>query len=277
MPSQKADPYDNTLADGQIRSDTIVVTTSRSPDDVSVAHAREIAREITCVFKQRSGVSLEALRDSTGCEHVIVVTSDEVRLVSPERNFWFHPNMARARIEAMLRGEVDRLVALAELKIGDSFLDVTCGLGADAITAAHVVGETGRVLAVERSDVLSAIVRHGMKIYKHRTEGVESAMRQVEIFTGDSAQFLQGQSDRSWDVIYFDPMFEKTVEQSQGIDVVRALAWLGSPGIVEIKNARRVARRCVIMKDRIPGRKLHELGFEAVLKRGRICYGRIDV
>jgi 16S rRNA (guanine1516-N2)-methyltransferase len=276
MPSQKADPSEESVV-GSIASDSIVVTTSRSPDDVSQQHARAIASEIGCVFQPRSRCPLETLCEGAECVHAIVVTHSEVRLVSPEGSFWFHPNMARARIESTLRGEIDRLAAFVALKEGDSFLDMTCGLGADAITAAHVVGEAGRVVAVERSEVLSTIVRHGMQIYKHRTKEVESAMRRVEVVSADSVRFLENEPDRSWDVIYFDPMFEKTVQKSQGIDGVRTLAWSGSTTRPQVQDALRVARRCVAMKDRAPGEKLRELGFANISDRGRVCYGRMDV
>jgi 16S rRNA G966 N2-methylase RsmD len=240
-----------------------------------LGHAADIAEEIGCPFLSRSHESLDVVRENTGRQHVIVVTSEEVRLVSSTDTFWFHPNMARSRIEAVLRREVDRLAAFMELKRGDRFLDVTCGLGADAITAAHVVGDEGHVMAVERSPILSAIVRHGMKIYKHRTDEVVSAMRRVEVVTADSADFLTSQDDGSWDVVYFDPMFKRTVKRSKGLEVVRALGWSGPTTTEHIGEARRVAKRYVVMKDGSPGHKLKELGFDSVSINGRICYGRI--
>lgn len=255
----------------------VVVTTSHSPNDDMIERARTIAGELGCPFSFRSDKSLEDMRAATDRQHLIVLTRDEVRLESPTDTFWFHPNMATRRIEAMMRGEADRLAVFADLTPGDRLLDATCGLGSDSIVASHTVGDRGCVLAVERSTLLSVLVRHGMKIYRHRIAEVVSAMRRVRVVTADAAETLKSQADRSWDVITFDPMFDETVTQSLGLDVVRMLAWPGSTTPEQVDEACRVATRCVVMKDRTPGNRLKELGFGSVSRNGAICYGRIDV
>ena len=161
-----------------------------------------------------------------------------------------------------------------DLGEGDRVLDTTCGLGSDAIVASHVVGRTGHVLALEKSEVLSAMVREGLRIYEHRTPEVTDAMRRVEVVAGDARSFLSAQPDRSWDVVYFDPMFSGTVQASLGLEVVRRLAYHDEIDEETILDACRVARRCVAMKDRAPGRQLQALGFGDVSSRGRIYYGK---
>ena len=254
----------------------VAVTTSLSAGSEFIERAEQLASELECPYCDRGDDSLDEIRASTSRSNLIVLTHDEVRLVTASGSFWFHPNMARSRIEAMLRGGADRLANFMGLQAGDRVLDATCGLGADAIVAAYVVGPSGFVQAVERSPVLSTVVRHGMQTYQHRRPEIVEAMRRVEVTTGDASAFLCTQSDCSWDVVYFDPMFEATLDRSQGLDVVRRLACLETTSSGQILEASRVARRCVVMKDRAPGRKLYDLGFEIVSHKGMICYGRMD-
>ena len=267
----------------RITAGDVVVTTALRPDGDAIRRARTIAEELGCPFHNRAGDPLDDVRAATGRQNLIILTWDEVRLVTPGNTFLFHPNMAARRIEAMLRGEVDRLSSFMDLKSGDCLLDATCGLGADAIVAAHTVGEAGRVLAVERSRLLGAMVRHGMKIYRHRTLEVESAMRRVEVVTAEAEEVLKSEADHSWDVVTFDPMFDETVTLSHGLDVVKMLGWPGSTTPEGVAEASRVARRCVVMKDRAPGNKLRDLGFAggkatvSVPRSGNVYYGRIDV
>ena len=273
---------DHSLTQGITEAD-VAVTTSHSANDDLIRHAQTVAGELGCPFSERSDDSLDVIRDSTGRQHLIILTRYEVRLVTPTDTFQFHPNMAARRIEAMMRGEADRFANFMDLKPGDRLLDATCGLGSDAIVAAHTVGDRGRVLAVERSTVLGALVCHGLKTYRHRTAEVVSAMRRVEVVTADAAETLKSQADRSWDVVTFDPMFEETVTLSHGLDVVKMLAWPGSTTPEQVAEASRVAKRCVGMKDRSPGNKLRNLGFASgvvpvsVPKNGNVYYGRIDV
>jgi 16S rRNA (guanine1516-N2)-methyltransferase len=260
----------------EITAADVAVTTSVSPTDSAIRHAKAAAAELGCTFRARTRESLKDIRSATGCSYLIVITGEEVRFVSPSETFWFHPNMARTRIEVMLGGGMDRLGEFIGLKPGDRVLDATCGLGADAITAAHITGETGRVLALEQSEVLAAIVRHGAAIYRHRTEAVVEAMRRVEVVTGHAGDYLAGEKEGAWDIVYFDPMFEQTFGASQGLDLVRTLAWPEPTTPELIIEAQRVAARCVVMKDRAPGRRLKALGFDLVSENGKVCYGKLE-
>jgi len=71
-------------------------------------------------------------------------------------------------------------------------------------------------------------------------------------------------------------MFGQTVTDSNGLDLVRTFAHSGQPQQGDIAEAKRVARRCVLMKDQMPGRMLQALGFSVVKKARRFCYGRIE-
>ena len=91
------------------------------------------------------------------------------------------------------------------------------------------------------------------------------------------AEVLGACVDDSWDVVYFDPMFESTIDTARGLDVVRLFASSGTPDPTLIAEARRVARRCVIVKDRAQGRLLEALGVPVVSRAKSVRYGRLDV
>lgn len=62
-------------------------------------------------------------------------------------------------IEKGAQGVSDRLVELAEVKLGDHVLDVATGVGEPAVTAARRVGGEGRVTAIDFSPQMLAIAQ----------------------------------------------------------------------------------------------------------------------
>ena len=182
------------------------------------------------------------------------------------------PNAAVLRVVNMLRDRQDAFVNLAQLMPGDHVLDCTCGMGADAIAAA-AVGESGAVRALEASPLLALLAQRGMQRYRHPNHiAVTEAMRRVSVFSGHYQDVLPTCKDNSFDVVYFDPMFDQTVSKSNGLDLVRTFAQSGLHDQADISEAQRVARRCVLMKDQMPGRTLQALGFSLVKKARRFCW-----
>ncbi len=208
---------------------------------------------------------------------VIVVAEHEIRLVVEGRVFRFHPNMARPRIRTLVHGDCDRMIEASGLRTGESFLDCTCGLGADATVASHRVGRSGRVCAIERSRVLAALVRYGTRTYEHLADDLLLAMKRIAIVCADARSYLPTLDEDAWDVVYFDPMFEATFAHSKGLDLVRLLAYEGAPTRETLDEAVRVARRAVVVKDRSSGPLLKKLGLRVVSQSRRVWYGRVDV
>jgi 16S rRNA (guanine1516-N2)-methyltransferase len=169
---------------------------------------------------------------------------------------WLRAKRARAR----LRGGVadptghDPFLDAAGIREGDAVLDCTLGLGADALVAAVAAGPSGRVLGVEASPALAAWVAEGL-----RRLG-DGAADRVEVQAGDHAAVLSALAPASFDVVVFDPMFRHARAGPAGFDVVRRLADPRplSPGA--LREARRVARRWVVVKDGAPGWDLARLG-----------------
>ena len=192
-----------------------------------------------------------------------------------ERSYSFHPNMAHHRVTAVQAGRGDRLLTVAELKSGDHFLDCTCGLGADAIVAAHAVGPDGQVDALETSALLATVVSDGMARGDHRNPALVAAMRRVVVRHATAEHVLATLPSQSWDVVYFDPMFDTPVEATTSLELVRLLATPDVPSRATLTEARRVARRCVVVKDRATGTLLEQLGLAPVgTTRRHVRYGR---
>lgn len=238
----------------------LAVTTSGKPEDTLVARAREAARAWNLPFiprrrKQPIGPLLESLADA-----FIVFEREGVSLWDKEGSFSFNPGMAHLRRLRILSGQEgdDALVRVAELRAGDHFLDCTLGLGQDALVAALVAGPSGRVVGLEKSLALHAVVSEGLAVYEY---GPDSC--RVEPVHADADTYLRSLPSGSFDVVFFDPMFEKPRKSQPAFEMLRRFAEHAPLTPETLEEARRVARRWVVVKGSKYSDDLKKLGIEA--------------
>lgn len=252
-----------------------VVTTSLMPTPAMVHSARELSERLCIPYVERGNQSLAAaLQSATGA---LVVESTGISLRLGSSAYRYHPNMAKVRIIQLRKGARDLMADVMSLTPGDSVLDCTCGLAADAIVAAFVVGEDGRVDALEISPLLAAVASIGLAMYEDPMAELVQAMRRVRVINESYRDFLRSAQDGQYDVVYFDPMFEVTYEGSPGLEMARLIGQAGAPDQSDIAEAIRVARRRVVMRDSSHGSRLETLGFTTVSAGKRIRYGVIEV
>ncbi|ASS75424.1 hypothetical protein CIG75_10835 [Tumebacillus algifaecis] len=254
----------------------ITVTTGLKVRDEYVKQAHEYAKAIGGTYVQRNRHSLAKMQETYG--DPLLVVSERVKLHIGENEFFFHPSMANTRIKRLKSGENDIVIEYTEARAGDVILDCTLGLGSDSIVFAHVVGETGRVIGVEASPVIAYIVQRGLQEFTVDVQAVNVAMRRVEVVAADHLDYMRTLPDNSVDIVYFDPMFRHTVLKSQSMEPMRVLGD-DRPILLEaIGEAKRVARRRIVMKERWYSTEFARLGFQRLRKSsGSTNYGVIDL
>ena len=151
-------------------------------------------------------------------------------------------------------------------------LDATFGFGQDALLLAFAAGESGRVTALEGSPLLAGLALEGMP--RWATPG-DVVSRRISLRWADARAFLAQAPDRSFDVVYLDPMFRRPQSAAPDFVVLRSLARMDPLDETTLAHARRVARRTVVVKDAWPGHELVRLGREPVdrLRRADVVYG----
>lgn len=248
----------------------LATTTIPQPRPAECAAARRIAATLGCPYWPRD----ELTATCAELDGLLVVERENLALWIAGQRFCYHPNMAKLRVLALRQQRKDALIEALQIAPGASVLDCTCGLGADAVVAAYVAGPAGRVRALEAAPLLALLVEYGMAAYPLADDpDLGWAMRRVDVQRADFATYLREEADAAWDVVYFDPMFDESIGRARGLDVVRCLARSGGPVPADVREARRVARCRVVMKDRRPGRLLTRLGFAKVEESRRVCYG----
>lgn len=253
-----------------------IVTTSRKAAPSLVAQARSLAALHGLPFVERHDLRIDQLaRDQA----VLVVGGEGILLHARGTTFRYHPGMAVNRIRTMRQGRRDWMVAAMELREGDHVLDATLGLGSDLLVASYVVGGAGRAVGLESEALLALVVRAGMATYVHSVAEVTAALRRIEVLHARYEEYLTALPARSFDVVYFDPMFQEPVEESRHMEPLRALANPTPLHPSALDLARRVARRRVVVKDRSDGPYVSSGWFDRVVggPRSRIAYGVIDV
>ncbi|MTI79486.1 MAG: hypothetical protein FH758_01185 [Firmicutes bacterium] len=256
-----------------------LVTTSLKYTAEIVSMARKIAYNLNIQFVHRGNFSLADLEEKFDTSGILVVSKDRFYVYIQGEDFFFHPGMAKMRIKGLKNGNNDQMISAMNLKSGDSVLDCTVGLGSDAVVANYVVGNDGKVTGLESNSLIAYVVREGIKEYENPSFTLTMAVKGIEVINADHRLFLKEIPDKSFDVVYFDPMFREPVYKSSGMMPLRKLANYDPIDINSVNEACRVAKKRVVIKERSNSDEFHRLGCIGTVagKKSPIAYGYIAV
>lgn len=254
------------------------VTTSHRPSPVQVSLANKLANELSVPFIPRNDLSIETILSDNGFFGMMVVTAQRISFSTGISEFFFHPGLAKLRINELKNGKTDQMIQAMSLHTGDTLLDCTLGLATDAIVASYVSGACSRVTGLESSLLIATIVEQGLKTYQFEDEEITRSMQRIEVVHSHHKDYLAGLPPRSYDVVYFDPMFRSPGKKSPSMDAMRAIA---NPDPIDretIAMALKVCNRRVVIKERRWSKEFERLGFKEI-RGGRyapVVYGIID-
>lgn len=230
---------------------TTIATTGGRPDALSFEKVRFVAQELNIQEVQRKKQSIKKLAEQFKA-HIIVAGKERYEYFpyGVEEPFFFHPSSAAFRIKRVARGEEDTFIKAADLQEGDSLLDCTLGLATDSMIAAEVVGSSGRVVGCEANENIAFVVKQGLKTYDFERENLSllSNMRKIEVVAENAIDYLKKQADHCFDVVYLDPMFEETIEESVNFKPLRQAGVHDAVSDEWIAEAKRVAKKRVVIK-----------------------------
>ncbi len=238
--------------------------------------ADHLAGWFHCRLVRRGDRNLVQICADEGVDTVVVADKwPKVYLLEdPETPVFFHPGMGMMRIQRMERGETDRLVTAARLKPAETVLDCTLGAGSDTLALAYALGPLGRVISCEVEPVLERLFSyakaHGFEPY---TE-LEALANRIDVVHMHHLDWLRSLPDGFADVVYFDPMFRaESLGRSASMDALRGLTHPEPLSLEAVKEAKRVARQAVVVKERPHSGEFHRLGLVPDKLRAKIAYG----
>ncbi|OAH55816.1 hypothetical protein AWH48_03835 [Domibacillus aminovorans] len=254
----------------------IVTTSQRAGMDVKTRAATE-ANLLGAPYVERSKLSIAKMTSFHNCP-VLLVTEERMELhdMNGTSPFFFHPGSAMFRVKRLLNGEPDAFVDACRLRPGMSFLDCTMGPAADSMTASFAVGAKGHVKSIEANHVVARIVETGLSNWTEGPDELLESMRHIQVTAADYHTYLQTVPDDSFDVVYFDPMFEETID-STGIAPLRPFASYSDLTIDAVKEAKRIAKCRVVLKDHFRSERFAKFEFEQhIRKTSKFHFGTIE-
>jgi 16S rRNA (guanine1516-N2)-methyltransferase len=129
-------------------------------------------------------------------------------------------------------------------------VDATAGLGRDSFILACL---GCRVIAIERSPVLAALIEDGLgRANAKGTHELRAVLERMALVVGDARDILPGMREAAApDVVYLDPMYpprKKRMQVGKEMRISRRVVGDDSDSAELLAVARRVARRRVAVK-----------------------------
>ena len=222
------------------------VTVSYRGEEKEWEKARLLSQIPTFELKNRKEVNWD--------EPVLQVNRTGYRVKLARREYRWHPGLLHTRLSA---GWSHPLVRAMNLKTGDEVLDCTLGMGTDAAFLSSMTERT--VVGIEIEPAV-ALMTH---------EGLKQAGHDVTVINADARQFIETLPDNCFDVVQGDPMFPKGTGVTHSLDVLREVGHHEPLGMEWLSNARRVARKRVVVRDIAHGTLLEAMKPDEVLNVGR--------
>ncbi len=258
----------------------MIITTAGRTNIEMIHIANQFAKQLQIPFIPRRKLSVEEIMELEK-DDILVVGKNRLDIYPmnhPYEPIFFHPNSAMFRVKRILRGEVDPLIHAARLEEGMTFLDCTLGLGSDSIVASSVVGQMGRVVGIEGNRFIAFLLQLGLKTWESGNDDVNLAMSRIEVVPRQHLDFLKEQKSGSFDVVYFDPMFEEKIAESDGIKGLRILALYTDILEETIEEAKRVARKRIVLKDHWKSTRFEKFGFSVYRRKtSKFHFGVIEM
>ncbi|MFP7297940.1 class I SAM-dependent methyltransferase [Neobacillus niacini] len=244
------------------------VTTAGRTNQQMIEKAMETAEVLNIPYIARKKKSILLLQKETNSE-CIVVGKERLELFHKEAQhpFFFHPNSAMFRIKRLKNGEHDPFADAAQLNNGMTFLDCTLGLASDSIVASYLVGDEGRVTGTEGQKYLAFIVQEGLRTWKTEVPEMNKAMASIQVIHSQALEYLKSLPDESYDCVYFDPMFDESILESDGIKALGYIAMHEDLNKEMIDEAYRVTKYRVLLKDHYKSKRFEKYGFNVFRRK----------
>ncbi|MGE7987902.1 class I SAM-dependent methyltransferase [Lysinibacillus fusiformis] len=262
-----------------MRAINTIVTTAGRPDDESMALAAFACQTLGATFEPRKKRSVRKMSQAFQANIIVAGKNRyDYYAYGAEEPFFFHPNSAAFRLKRIARGEAEPFLEAAQLQLGDTVLDCTLGLAADAMLAAYIVGEEGRIVGLEANPNVAFIVGQGMQTYDTTELPLTACMRQIEVVQSEAVRYLKTLPANAFDVVYMDPMFEEVIEESNNFEALRLAGEHVTLTDEWVQEAKRVAKKRVVLKAHFRSEwftKYHFQQYERVT--AKFHYGVLEV
>ncbi len=228
----------------------LAVTTGRDVDDEHRRRAASVAERLACPLVPRASFARMSADCGADCFYVVRATHEELRAVDG-RAAHVQPGLMPTKLGEGLRHPLIRALR-GVVDDGDRAEDVgvvfdgTLGLANDAVHVAAVTG--ARVDGCEASAVLHALLEEGLPRIARSAEPWAAAATRVTARLGDSAAALAALPDDAVDAVLLDPMMSRRKRSAPSFDLLRAFAVPDRASPRLLQEARRVARRRVVLK-----------------------------
>lgn len=187
-------------------------------------------------------VAWETLFSASGASHLYVVARDHEEVRTQEGGACFvQPSLLKMKLQDGRAHPLARALRGADERV-ELLFDATLGLAADAMHAACVLG--CRVVGMEHSPVLYSLLEEGLP----RLARAHPALARIEPRCGDAVDELARLPDDAVDVVMLDPMMSRPKKSTPSFAVLRAFAKAERADALLLEQARRVARRRVVLK-----------------------------
>ena len=255
-----------------------IITTITKVNTDLIYQAQALAQKFNKKFVTRNNLSLERLKQDNNVDNILIITKDGLKAHTSQGDLFFHLNMAQLRILNLNRNQKDHMVEAMDLKPKMSVLDCTLGLGTDATVASYIVGENGKVVGLESATLIYLITKYGLANFNHDNIAINHSLRRIESFNLHYLDYLKAQGDNSFDIVYFDPMFRKPIQDSANFKPMRAIANMEQLQSKALVEALRVAKKRVVIKETKDSMEFKRLNISQIYggKYSSVSYGVID-
>lgn len=255
-----------------------IITTITKVNTDLIYQAQALAQKLNKKFVTRNNLSLERLKQDNNVDNILIFTKDGLKAHTSQGDLFFHLNMAQLRILTLNRNQKDHMVEAMDLKPKMSVLDCTLGLGTDATVASYIVGENGKVVGLESATLIYLITKYGLANFNHDNIAINHSLRRIESFNLHYLDYLKAQGDNSFDIVYFDPMFRKPIQDSANFKPMRAIANMEQLQSKALVEALRVAKKRVVIKETKDSMEFKRLNISQIYggKYSSVSYGVID-
>ncbi|WP_371371175.1 class I SAM-dependent methyltransferase [Sporomusa aerivorans] len=258
-----------------------IVTTVQHPSPDVTQMAKEFAIKLSIPFAERNRQSVASLKEKYKVSNLVVASAAGPTVHTATGEYFFHLSMAELRIKNLINGKHDHMVAAMGLAPGMSVLDCTLGLATDAIVASFVVGEAGRVVGVESQPLIALIAEYGLQHFSHDSHpeyNIIGTLRRIKVENAEHSEYLTMLPADSFDVVFFDPMFRNPIHKSSNFKPIRGLADQRLVAPEAIRQAVRVAKQKVVVKEAANSEEFLRLGITNIVggKYSSVKYGIID-